>query len=150
MLIREASTAGFNDTARDGAVFPCALPTGSLFLADLLLRGGKGLELSRMLVSSPRELLKLARQEPVVHMVIYELRNLHSSGLEGGLQKVVELGSLPDGSVEYALASGERYLAWAGANPVAIDFVLRPLEGDAEDPLANSGPHRLAKSSEEQ
>ncbi len=94
-----------------------------------------------MLVRTPRELLNITRTRSLVHVVFHELRDLCRTELQDGLQQVLELGSLPDGSVEYALASGERYVAWTGTDPVAVNFVLRPMEREVVE--ARGEPYSL-------
>ena len=108
-------------TTNDGADFPRSLPVRSLFLIDLLLKGEKGLSPVRLLVRSPGQLMKIARTSQPVEIAIYELRDLSTTPIDSGLERVVELGGLADGTVEYALDSGERYVAWTGENPSAVD-----------------------------
>jgi hypothetical protein len=101
------------------------LPIRSLFLIDLLVKGEKGLSPVRLLARSPGQLMKIARTSQPVEIAIYELRDLSTTPIELALERVVELGGLADGTVEYALDSGERYVAWTGENPSAVDFILR-------------------------
>jgi hypothetical protein len=124
--------------------FPCKLPTTSLYLADMLVEGAGGPEVCRLLASSPRELLNIARAFAPIHVVFHELRDLCRMGIDDSLQEIQEFGVLPDGSVEYALASGERYVAWTGTNPERVTFLLGRADGDIEPVGKKGGTERVA------